>query len=128
MQLDSDRKPRRLISLTPLIDVVFILLVFFMISSNFVEWRKIPLQSGQSGNSTSSQGTALLIRVTDDHLYIEDTAFDSIALNSLLTEKMDENPDLKILIKPEQAVKLQRLVSVMDDLQTSAINQVTIVK
>lgn len=38
--------PRRRISLTPLIDVVFLLLVFFMLSSSFIHWRRVDLQAG----------------------------------------------------------------------------------
>ena len=36
---------RRLISLTPLIDVVFILLIFFMLASSFLDWRAIGLDA-----------------------------------------------------------------------------------
>ena len=39
------QKKRPLISLTPLIDVVFILLVFFMLASSFLDWRSIDLST-----------------------------------------------------------------------------------
>ncbi|OOC09384.1 ExbD/TolR family protein, partial [Thioalkalivibrio halophilus] len=44
--LDTGRPRRRnLISLTPLIDVVFILLVFFMLASSFLDWRAVELEA-----------------------------------------------------------------------------------
>ena len=43
MQFGQQRPTGRLISLTPLIDVVFILLVFFMLASSFLDWRSIDL-------------------------------------------------------------------------------------
>ncbi|MGK0476314.1 MAG: biopolymer transport protein ExbD, partial [Oleispira sp.] len=48
MVLSEKPKQRNLISLTPLIDVVFILLVFFMLTSSFVEWKFIDLGIGEA--------------------------------------------------------------------------------
>ena len=41
MRLESDEAAPRPISLTPLIDVVFILLIFFMLASSFLDWRAV---------------------------------------------------------------------------------------
>ena len=51
MQLTYTAKKRK-ISLTALIDVVFILLMFFMLTTQFVQWQSVPLQLSQS-QSTS---------------------------------------------------------------------------
>ena len=46
MRFSDSAPPRRRVSLTPLIDVVFLLLVFFMLSSSFMHWRQVDLQAG----------------------------------------------------------------------------------
>ncbi len=43
---------RRLISLTPLIDVVFILLLFFMLSSGFTQWRQMDITAASESYNT----------------------------------------------------------------------------
>ncbi|WVM94262.1 MotA/TolQ/ExbB proton channel family protein [Halopseudomonas pachastrellae] len=56
MQLEAfPGKKRRGISLTPLIDVVFILLLFFMLSSNFMHWRQISLSSANQTENTPDE-------------------------------------------------------------------------
>jgi biopolymer transport protein ExbD len=43
MRFDAPAPHRRLISLTPLIDVVFILLVFFMLASSLIKWQAVEM-------------------------------------------------------------------------------------
>ena len=59
---------RRMISLTPLIDVVFILLVFFMLASSFTDWRAITLDTPPAATRSGSSEGALLVRVGQDGL------------------------------------------------------------
>src|SRR3546814_18552679 len=59
---------RRLISLTPLIDVVFILLVFFMLASSFVDWRAIVLDTPAAATRAGASEGALLVRVGRDRI------------------------------------------------------------
>ena len=65
MQLEAfPGKKRRGISLTPLIDVVFILLLFFMLSSNFMHWRQITLSSAEQSEQTPDK--IEVVRVESD--------------------------------------------------------------
>src|SRR5690606_18422295 len=58
---------RSTISLTPLIDVVFILLVFFMLASSFLDWRAIDLRAPGPAAGASLEGV-LYVEVRDDGL------------------------------------------------------------
>jgi len=62
MQVNYTAKKRK-ISLTALIDVVFILLMFFMLTTQFTQWQSIPLQLSQNASSTvqKEQVEALII-------------------------------------------------------------------
>jgi biopolymer transport protein ExbD len=61
MQFGAQRPSGRLISLTPLIDVVFILLIFFMLAASFLDWRAVDLNVTTGVNSaTPSQGGILI--------------------------------------------------------------------
>ena len=62
MQLSKFQARRiRRISLTPLIDVVFLLLIFFMLSSTFLKFTKIPITAGQSSSSGKINADNLVI-------------------------------------------------------------------
>ncbi|MDP7242489.1 MAG: biopolymer transporter ExbD, partial [Rhodospirillales bacterium] len=66
MQFGQQRPTGRLISLTPLIDVVFILLVFFMLASSFLDWRSIDLTVSSGVGEATSDKRAILISLRSD--------------------------------------------------------------
>lgn len=63
MRIDPLPSVRRRIVLTPLIDVIFLLLLFFMLSSSFLKFGKIDLTGASSGSIASSATPDILIRV-----------------------------------------------------------------
>ena len=53
----------RLVSMTPLIDVVFILLLFFMLVSNFQQWRGMPLNLAGQQNNPEQQSRLIGVQI-----------------------------------------------------------------
>ena len=127
--LSKPPRKRPLISLTPLIDVVFILLIFFMLASSFLDWRAIdldaPLQA--SGAAASTEG-ALLIEIKPDGLRL---AAEPVALDALagrVGERLAVKPDRRVLIKPSEGVPLQRTVDVLDRLKAIGVADMSLIR
>jgi|AntDeeMinimDraft_5_1070356.scaffolds.fasta_scaffold12391_2 biopolymer transport protein ExbD len=62
MHIETLDRRKHAISLTPLIDVVFILLVFFMLATSFTDWRPVTLATGTS-DATASDIPPAVVRV-----------------------------------------------------------------
>jgi len=122
---DGVRPPLR-ISLTPLIDVVFILLVFFMLASNFHDWRAIPLQASGSGASGDMRG-ALLVEVTAQGPRLAGEALPMPALIDRLHARRADDPDAALLIVARDGVETGALVRVLDGLEAAGLRDVTLV-
>lgn len=120
-------RKRALVSLTPLIDVVFILLVFFMLVSSFADWRTItvspPLDaSGQSQGFTG----AVLVEVQGEgqlRLSGETLGLDEIA--GRLQRLLNSAPDRRFIIKTVDGVPLQDLVDVLDQLSAAGAEDIS---
>lgn len=123
----SDRQGRRrgIISLTPLIDVVFILLVFFMLSSSFLEWRTITVATA----STSSTGSAetsresLLLSVSDSTIRLNGERLSVRDLVPRLQRALDGDPLLFIKVMPIGDTHLQSVVQVLDQFKLAGITR-----
>lgn len=112
---------RAVISLTPLIDVVFILLVFFMLASSFLDWRAIdlgtPLRTGSAG---AVEGALLVelrageqgveIRLAGERLTPE-------ALEARLRSRLERAPEQRVLLRAGRGVALQETVHLLDRLE-----------
>ena len=122
---ERGRPPAR-ISLTPLIDVVFILLVFFMLASNFFDWRAIPLQSAGSGAGGAMRG-ALLVEVTPQGPRLAGEALSLPDLAARLLARRADDPDMPILIRPRGGAETGALVAVLDRLAADGLRDLTLV-
>ena len=123
---DRARRPPARISLTPLIDVVFILLVFFMLASNFFDWRAIPLQASGSGAGGAMRG-ALLVEVTRQGPRLAGEALPLPELAGRLLARRADDPDQPILILPRDGVETGALVAVLDRLAAEGLRDLTLV-
>jgi biopolymer transport protein ExbD len=125
MQLEAfPGKKRRGISLTPLIDVVFILLLFFMLSSDFMHWRQISLSS--ANEAESKPDTVMLIRIESDagelsHAGKRYALKDLPALSALVAE----DPEAVYAVEAVAGVRTQTLVSVLDQLHKAGADKVS---
>ena len=123
--LSKPAKKRPLVSMTPLIDVVFILLVFFMLATSFLDWRAIDLSApAQAAAGPSAEGDALVIEILPDGLRV---ASEPVSLNALNTW-IAEAPEQRIVIKPATGVPLQRTVAVLDRVKAAGAADVTLIR
>ena len=115
----ANNRRRRLISLTPLIDVVFILLVFFMLVSSFLDWRVITLDSEMAEAAAPNAGGglrgAVIVDIDADgglHLSGEPMGLETLAARiSSLASRRD---DLSIVVRSAPGVPVQGMVDVLD--------------
>ncbi|PWG63276.1 ExbD/TolR family protein [Spiribacter halobius] len=120
------RPARALISLTPLIDVVFILLVFFLLASSFLDWRAVTLQPAAGGGNDSAVA-ALLVEVRTGDLRLGGRVVDRRALIATVTRQVAGSPDRRILVRPAAGVPLQRTVDVLDDLRRAGARRLALI-
>ena len=121
------RRRRALISLTPLIDVVFILLVFFMLASSFLDWRAIELSApGRAAEGASMEG-ALLIEIRPEGLRMSGEIVSLEVLGSRVAQRVSERPDQRVLVRPEPGVSLQQAVRVLDRLAISGVTRMSLI-
>jgi len=122
------RRRRPLISLTPLIDVVFILLIFFMLASSFLDWRAIELAApGRAVGGGSLEG-ALLVDLRADGLRLagEPVSLDQLA--SRVGARLAVRPGQRVLLRPADGVPLQQAVTVLDRLAALGVTELALIR
>lgn len=122
-------RPRAKIGLTSLIDVVFILLVFFMLASSFTDWRVIELSAAKAPQATTSVGFegAMLVRVRPEAVSLGGEAMALDALEARIAARLETTPDQRVLVQPVAGVTTQRLVDVLDRLDAAGVADLSLV-
>jgi biopolymer transport protein ExbD len=129
MRLDlPTRPPPRAISLTPLIDVVFILLLFFLLASQFQQWRTLTVNAPATArHQPVGEARAMLIRVHDDgSVDLNGDAVSHAELRAALVGHLVQDPELSVVVQPSADVALQPLVSVIDQIVAAGVTELSL--
>ena len=118
-------RARRKPSLTPMIDVVFLLLVFFMLAARFGLDTSLPLVAAGSGAAYA--GPPRLVDVAPEELALNGVAVTPAALVARL-QRMTDAPTDMIILRPAAETDLQRVVDVMLALNTAGFRRVVMVE
>lgn len=122
------RSPSPVIGLTPLIDVVFILLVFFMLASSFLDWRGYEMSvsvQDKSANSPADNPPALVRIDGSGALTLNGGA---VPLDNLAARLKTDYAGAQVHLQPVNGAKLQILVHVMDVLGRGGIHNVDLIE
>ena len=108
----GSRRRKRVLSLTSLIDVIFLLLLFFMLSSTFSNYADIDLAVATSGASSSNE-PPLLLKLRHDRLQLNGKDTNLTALPNAISSFADEGTKRLVLIYLGPQVNAQQLVDVL---------------
>lgn len=113
--------------LTPLIDVVFLLLIFFMVSSVFKKEELallLSLPKSEQGQGESKQKEFITIELSKDEIALDNEKINLIELQEKLS-KLEKK--ILINLRVDGEVKYDRLVSILDILQKNNLENLSLI-
>jgi biopolymer transport protein ExbD len=116
------------INITPLLDLAFVLLIIFMITTPLLESSMslvIPSSAERNPPINSSQVQTVSID-RSEVIKLNNEIVDLATLSARLTESKRGNPDVAVIIQPDRELPVQKLVTLMDALQRAGIVKVGI--
>ena len=116
------------ISLTPVIDVVFILLIFFMLASNFNKVGQLEMDTSKESNQVKSDDMKvikLLVR-QDETVMSEGKIYDDKELISMIQLAIKNTKNYNIILTAKDNVTYQRYLVIMSYLKANGLNNVSI--
>lgn len=128
--LDAEPLRRQaLVSLTPLIDVVFILLVFFMLASNLLDWRELEVATPAAARSAPALEGAMLVELrADGSVRLGGGTVSMDILEQRVAERIARKPDQRLVVKPQAGVALQTTIDVLEQLSRLGAKDVALLR
>lgn len=116
MQFEGLQRRRKTPSLTPLIDIVFLLLVFFMLTAHFVEDQSLDIALPEAESAISLEESDSLIIVLDEHgqILLNKKPVSLLVLTDTLREAIQERSNKQVILRGDQSTALGLMVKIMD--------------
>ncbi|MFW6306234.1 MAG: ExbD/TolR family protein [Bacillota bacterium] len=123
MMFKTSLKKKSTINILPLIDVIFFLLVFFMLFTTFrTSPTGIELQLPRAVTVSEQESENLVINIDESgNFYYQDQQVSSNRLTEIATEQYQNNKQIVAIINADSEVQYRYIVNVMDNLRQSGI-------
>ena len=128
MRFAVARRADPLVDVTPMIDVVFQLVLFFMVSTTFKTAPGIQVDLPRSSQDVvvAEDEDVNIWMTLDGELYIDEVPVDLAGLRTRLQRAADRDPDTLIVIKADTGVEHGRVVQVMDLARSRGLSRLAI--
>lgn len=114
------------IDMSPLIDCVFILLIFFIVATTFVEETGIEVDKPQAASSVQLEKTSILLAVNAGGTVVYGGRDIGIAGVQPLVKRMLQKEDVPVIVQADKAVPAGILVRVIDEAKLAGASKVSV--
>jgi len=127
MRFRRKKEGEATVDMSPLIDMVFILLIFFMVSSTFVKDMKLDLE--RPGASSAKKASSKVIRVYIDNqtdTYIDGQPVKVWAIQGKLRDMLRASTESSVLVITDETIAVEKLIEVVDQCRMSGARDVAV--
>jgi len=115
------------INLTPMLDVVFIMLIFFIVTATFIKEAGIQVERPDTTMADTQDDAAILIAISPaDEIWIDRQERDPRAVRGIIERLHAENPKGSIVIQADEGSTHEMLVIVMEAAKAAGVSNVAI--
>jgi len=115
------------INLTPMLDVVFIMLIFFIVTASFIKEAGIQVERPDAPTAEKQEDAAILIAISaNDEIWIDRKEMDPRAVRGMIERLHAENPKGSIVIQADEDSTNEMLVIVMEAAKQAGVANVAI--
>ncbi|WP_269618644.1 ExbD/TolR family protein [Zhongshania sp. BJYM1] len=115
------------IDLTPMLDVVFIMLIFFIVTASFIKEAGVEVNRPDASTSSKKENVNILIAVTaTNEIWIDKRRVDKRAVRSVVERMHAENPKGAVVIQADKASNTETVTAVIDASRSAGVYDVSL--
>lgn len=130
LNISALRKQKRAaveINMAPLIDMVFILLIFFLVTTSFVKETGIDVNRPAAQTAVSKSKATILIGIdTENRIFMDKREIDIRAVRANVERALAENPEGAVIIVADKSSQTGTAISVMDGCRLAGAGNVSL--
>ncbi|MEA1867881.1 MAG: biopolymer transporter ExbD [Thermodesulfobacteriota bacterium] len=130
LNITADRKTNKKsieLNMAPLIDMVFILLIFFLVTTSFVKETGVDINRPAAATAVSKEKANILIGITkDDRIFMDNRDIDLRAVRANVERALAENPEGAVIVVADKESRTGIVIKVMDGSRLAGAKHVSL--
>ena len=111
------------IDITPMLDVVFIMLIFFIVTASFIKESGAKVNKPEAVTSVKKPKATILLAIDqDDEIWLDKNNIDPRAIKANIARLRAENPEGEVVVQADQESTAETLIEVVDALKEAGID------
>ena len=123
---DDDDELITAINVTPLVDIVLVLLIVLMVTSSYLVNKSINVELPKAATGETTTPTLSISLDVAGKLYLDGTGIDQAGLQAKIRDAYKSDPDVKAIISADGRVTHSQVVSIIDLLRTEKVTKFAI--
>ena len=120
--LIGDQQDEAEVNMTPMLDIVFIMLIFFIVSTSFVRESGIEIERPVAESSATQTKTAVLIALSDrEEIWLDKKVVDLRMVRPALERMKIEQSELNVIVQADESSSTGSLVNLVDQIRLAGI-------
>ena len=114
-------------NITPMLDVVFILLIFFIVTANFIKDPGLEINRPDSETAEITENAAILIAIGPaGEIYMDGRRIDVRQVKANVIRLMAENPQGGVVMQADEKATAEKIIAVMDEVREAGVIDISI--
>ncbi|MCY7295950.1 ExbD/TolR family protein [Alteromonas sp. a30] len=115
------------IDMTPMLDIVFIMLIFFIVTTSFVKEAGIEVNKPDASNATKQKSANIFIAINEDgDVWMDKREVDVERVRANIERMLAEQPTEVVIIQADVKAEHGKVVEVMDQVKAAGIARISV--
>ncbi len=115
------------IDVTPMLDVVFILLIFFIVTASFIKEAGIEVNRPEASSAVRQESASIMVALSaDDQVWVDGRQVEVPTLRAIIERLHAENPQGSVVIQADRESRNAMLIAVMDAARQAGVTNIAI--
>ena len=115
------------LDMTPMLDIVFIMLIFFIVTTSFVKESGVTVSMPQAETASQQDNTNIFIAITNEgEVWIDRRPVDPRSVRAIVARLHADNPEGSVIIQSDENAATGILVDVMDQVRLAGVEGIAI--
>ena len=122
-----NKREESTLDLTPMLDIVFIMLIFFIVTTSFIKESGIEVNRPNAETAERDQKGNILVAISENNeVFIDRRKVDLRAIRPNIIRLKAENPEGSVIIQADKASQTGLLVEAMDQIRLAGVQEISI--
>ena len=115
------------LDMTPMLDIVFIMLIFFIVTTSFVKESGVTVSTPSAQSAAQQESANIFIAITETgEVWIDRRPVDPRSVRAIVARMHADNPEGSVIIQSDEEASTRMLVDVMDQVRLAGIEAIAI--